>query len=311
MDHALGAVDGLKFSGRKALGVASLAFGVVVLLCVVVFLSFPDAFVQRFVEERITRGLAASYPGYSIRIGGMHFDVVENRLACDTVMLSRNDSTFSCSIATLSVRGIHWLGFLRGGGSDPASFGGSVLEAGEIDMAFLPSGYGLRCGPLRVSVPDSEIVAESLEMHPLENDEQFFGESRFRKTRFGIGARECRLAGVPCVDVLQGENIRIRSVQCQDVSVDVLINKDKPSVENARRPRMPNEMLSSMKDTVGLDSLIITNCRLKYSERFVVGRKPATLTFDRVQLLVTGIASHAGPDAEAGVQARGTSGAAR
>jgi hypothetical protein len=69
---------------------------------------------------------------------------------------------------------------------------------------------------------------------------------------------------------------------------------------------MPNEMLSSIKDTVGIDSLIITNCRLKYSERFVMGRKPAILSFDRVELLVTGIASHAGRDAEAGVQARGT-----
>jgi hypothetical protein len=306
MGGELGAAKKLKFSGRRILGIASIAIGVVVLACVVVFLSFPDAFVQRFVEERVTRRLAAAYPGYSIRISGMHFNIVENRLACDTVMLRQNDSSFSCSVASLSVSGIHWLGLLRGGSSDPGNFAGTVLEAGRIDMAFQPSGYGLRCGPLRVSVPDSEIVAESLEMHPLENDEQFFAGSRFRKTRFGIAAHQCRLQGVPFAGVLRGENIRARSLRCQDVSADVLINKDKPSVENARRPRMPSEILSSMKDTVGLDSLIITGCRLKYSERFVRGRNPATLTFDRVQVLVTGVASHAGADAEADIQARGT-----
>ncbi len=306
MDRELGRVKRRKFSGRRALGIASLAFGVFVLVCVVVFLSFPDAFVQRFVEERITRRLAAAYPEYSIRISGMHFNVVENRLECDSVMLSQKDSSFSCRIASLSVSGIHWLGLLRGGSSDPANFAGTVLEAGEFVMAFQPSGYGLRCGPLRVSVRDSEIVAGSLEMHPLEKDEQFFAESRFRKTRFDVGARECGLKGVPFLGVLRGENIRARSFRCQDVSADVMINKDKPPVENARRPQMPNEILSSMKDTVGLDSLIITDCRLKYSERFVVGRKPATLTFDKVQLLITGFASHAGRDAEAGIMARGT-----
>src|ERR1017187_8015873 len=87
MERELGAANKPKFSGRRILGIASLAIGVVVLACVVVFLSFPDAFVQRFVEERVTRRLAAAYPGYSIRISGMHFNIVENRLACDTVML--------------------------------------------------------------------------------------------------------------------------------------------------------------------------------------------------------------------------------
>lgn len=219
MDRLPGVVKRPKSPGRKALGIASLAFGVVVLVCVLAFLSFPDAFVQRFVEERITKSLAASYPEYSLRISGMHFDIVENSIACDTVIMSRKDSSFSCSIARLSVRGIHWLGLLRGGSSDPRIFASSVVEAGVVDMAFQPSGYGLRLGPLRASVPDSEIVAEEVEMHPLVNDEQFFAGSRFRKTRLGLKARECRVEGVPFAGLLQGGGLRARSLQCLDLSL--------------------------------------------------------------------------------------------
>ena len=204
MDRKLGSADRKKLPGRKALGIASLALGIVVLVCVVGYLSFPDAFVRRFVEERITKGFAASYPDYSIRISGMHFDIMKNRITCDTVTLSRNDSTFSCSVAALSVSGIRWLGVLRGQSARLQSLGGSVVEAGEVEMAFQPSGYGLWCGPLRVSVPDSEIAADALEIHPLVNEEQFLGESRFRKTRFDMRARQCRLAGLACVDLLQG-----------------------------------------------------------------------------------------------------------
>ena len=274
------------------------------LLCVVGYLSFPDAFVRRFVEERITKGFAASYPDYSIRISGMHFDIMKNRITCDTVTLSRNDSTFSCSVAALSVSGIRWLGVLRGQSARLQSLGGSVVEAGEVEMAFQPSGYGLWCGPLRVSVPDSEIAADALEIHPLVNEEQFLGESRFRKTRFDMRARQCRLAGLACVDLLQGKNMHARSMVFRDVSLDVLINKDKPSAVDSRGPRMPNEIMSSLKDTVGLDTLIVSGGRLLYGERFVIGRKPATLTFDDMQVLVTGIASNSGPAAGASVQAR-------
>ena len=304
MDRGSGTAERKKLSGRKALGIVSLASGIVLLVCVVGYLSFPDAFVRRFLEERITKGFAASYPDYSIRISGLHFDLMKNRIACDTVAVSRNDSTFFCSAASLSVSGIRWLEVLRGQSALLQSLGGSALEAGEVDMAFQPSGYGLKCGPLRMSVPDSEIAAEALEIHPLVDDEQFLGESRFRKTRFGMSARQCRLGGLACVDLLQGKNIHVRSVVFRDVALDVLINKDKPSAVDSRSPRMPNEIMSSMKDTVGLDSLIISGGRMLYCERFVIGRKPATLTFDDMQVLVTGIASHAGPAAGATVQAR-------
>ena len=305
MDRTSVAAHRKKLTGRRVLGITSLAFGVVVLVCVVVYLSFPDAFVQRFVEERITRGFAALYPEYSLRITGMHFDVMANRISCDTVMLRRNDSSFSCRVAKVSVRGIDWLGLLRGRSSDLRSLVGTVAEAGEIDMEFQPSEYGIRCGPFRLSVPDSEIVAEALEIHPLMSDEQFLGGSKFRKTLFGMGARHCRLAGLACVDVLQGKNLHARSMEFRDVSLDVLINKDKPSPVDARGPRMPNEILSSLKDTVGLDTLIVSGGRLAYSERFVIGRKPALLTFDDMQILVTGIASHAGAAACASIEARG------
>jgi hypothetical protein len=108
MRRGRGAVDRQKPSGRKALGIGLLAFGVVVLACVVIFLSFPGAFLQRFVEGRITKSFAASYPGYAIRVSGMRFDIMKNRIACDSVNLARNDSSFSGSIAMLSVSGVHW-----------------------------------------------------------------------------------------------------------------------------------------------------------------------------------------------------------
>lgn len=305
MDHVAVPNKRKKLSRRKVLGFASLSLGAVVLVCVVVILSFPGIFLQEFVEGQITRAFAESNQGYSIRTSGFRLDILRNRIACDSVTLARNDSSVSCSIATLSVGGIHWLGLLRGTSFDMRGLAGSIVEAGGFDLTLQPSGYRYRCGPLRVSVPDSEIVAEAVDIHPSVNGEQFFGGSRFRKTRIGLGARKCTMAGLALIDLLQGKKLHARSVQFQDVSADILINKDKPSIADSPAPRMPSEILASIKDTVGLDSLIINDGQLRYGERMTMGMRPATLTFDHVQVLVTGIASHSTGDANVGVQARG------
>jgi len=44
---------------------------------------------------------------------------------------------------------------------------GSIADAREMVLNFWQSQYELRCARLRISVPDSEILAEALELHPL------------------------------------------------------------------------------------------------------------------------------------------------
>jgi hypothetical protein len=55
---------------------------------------------------------------------------------------------------------------------------------------------------------------------------------------------------------------------------------------------MPNEILFSIKETLQVDSLSFKNGCLKYCERFVLGSKPAFITFNNMQVLAEGIANH-------------------
>ena len=76
--------------------------------------------------------------------------------------------------------------------------------------------------------------------------------------------------------------------------MDILVNMDKPWDTKTPGPLMPNEALSSMKDTIRVDSLQIVNGRLNYNERYVVGAAAATVTFDKMQALALGIVNHTG-----------------
>jgi hypothetical protein len=305
MKSSGGTNRGRKLRAARIFGFASLALAFLAGAGILLFLTVPSIFLQPYVEKRLVEGFAASNPGYSMRLGALQISVVKNRVSCDSVFVTGVDSSFSLSVAGISVEGVRWWEFIGGNRFDPGIFRGTVFASGEVSVVLDQSGYAFRCGSLRVSAPDSEIVAEGVEIHPIVTDVEFFEESRFSKTRLVLAAGACRLKGVACIDVLQGENLHARSLLLADVTADVLIDKDKPAGKDEPGPRTPGAFFSSLKDTVGLDSLTISRGNLLYGERWLRGKRPAVLTFDGIEALVTGIASHGPPDSGANIHAAG------
>jgi hypothetical protein len=289
-EHSLN--DRRKLTPLKIASYAGFAVGAIVLVCVLTLLLFSDPLVNRFVKPRITKAFAEAYPAYSLRIADMNYSVLKNRFGFDSVALRTVDGTFSNQIDQFSVSGIHWMHLLWGGSLAPNDFANSVVEAQDIMLNLTQSHYKFRCKRLRVSVPDSEMVAESLKVHPLAGDDEFFGESKFRKTRLSIVAPHCSVMGLACLELLQGKSYRARSVHIHDALLDILVNKYNPDSRDTSGPFMPNEILSSIKKTLHVDSLSFMNGSLKYGEGFVLGAKPAFVTFDNMQVLAEGIANH-------------------
>ena len=294
-----------KLSPRKLAAYAGLAVAAVILFSVLVFLFFPVTYINGYLKNQIIKAFARAYPAYSIRIAGVHYNIWKNRIGCDLIELTSIDSTFSFTVAKFSVRGISWVHILWQGDIASKDFSGSVADAREIVLSFRQSQYELRCARLRVSVPDSEISAEALELHPLVEDDKFFAGSKFRRTRFRIVLPQCRVTGADCLGLLQGEAYRARSVKVNDASFDILVDMDTPYNKNSSRPLMPNEALSSITKMTQVDSLNIMNGRLKYAERYRIGAAPAEVTFDSIQMLAEGITNHAAPGATAVIHAQG------
>jgi hypothetical protein len=267
------------------------AVGAIVLVCILTLLLFPGSLVNRFIKPRITEAFAEAYPAYSIHIADMKYSVFKNRFGFDSLALSAVDGTFSSNMGPFSVSGIGWMHLLWGGSLAPHDFANSVVDAKDIVLDFPQEQYELRCGRLRVSVPDSEIVAEAIRLHPLGDDEQFFAGSKFRKTRFRFVVPHARVMGLACLELLQGKMYRTRSAQVRDAFIDVLINKDKPTARDTLSPPMPNEILALMGKNIEVDSLTIWNGGLKYGERYTAGSEPGVITLDSMQVSVRGIDS--------------------
>jgi len=282
-----------------------LAIGSIAIVCLLLLLLFPDPVLNRFVKPRITEAFAEAYPANLLRIGSMQYSVVKNRVVFDSVAISTADSSFSGSVGQLSIRAVAWTPLLWGGSLAPDDFSSAVTDARDILLTFSQGQYVLRCEALHVSVPDSEISAEALEIHPPGDDEQFFAESTFRQTSLRCAIPRVRAGGVALLEAAQGKMFRTRSIHIDEPVIDILVNKDKTSAKASSTPLMPNEILASIKDTLEVDRLTILNGGMKYGERFAVGGKRALITLDSMQILAEGIANYGNRDSALVIHAQG------
>jgi hypothetical protein len=285
-------IDRRKMRPLKITAYAGITLGTIVVACVLAILLFSDPLVNRFIEPRIKKAFAAAYPAYSLRMTGMHFNVFTNRFGFDSVSLRAVDGEFSSSAVSFSVSGIGWAHLLWGGTLAADDFTNSMAEGQDIELNLRKYQYRLRCKLIRMSVPKSEIVTESLNLEPLGGDKQFFDGSPFRKTRLNVVTRRCSVEGLAFLEILKGENYHAHSVEIRDAEIDVLLNKDRPDGKDTSGPFMPNEILGSIKRKVNVDRVSITNGQLKYSERFDPDAKPSFITFDSMNVLAEGIANY-------------------
>jgi len=280
-----------KLSLLKVAKYVSFFIGSVILICVLIFIFFTSPFINTFLKDRITKSLKETYPAYSIQLGDMHYNVWKNRLGCDSITLKTGDSAFTCSVASFSVSGIGWMKILLQGGFTSNTLTSIVIDAQKITLNFRLSQKELRFGMLHISVPDSEVTADSIKYNSLIDDEQFFAKSKFRQTRFRFDIPHIKIIGLDCLGLLQGNIYSAKSINIEDVFADILVNMDKPYNINSSNPQMPNEFLSSMKEIVKVDSLKISNGRLKYCERFAIRTTPGVVTFNKVNVKVSGISN--------------------
>lgn len=236
------------------------------------------------------KAFSEAYPAHSIRMADMHYNVLENRLGCDSMILKTGE--FTCSGASFSVTGIGWMTLLRQGGFSSSTLGRLVIDVHGVVLTFHESQHVLRFRTLHLSVPDSELVADSITYNSLLDDEQFFEKSQFRQTRFRFEIPQMQIKGLDCLALLQGNIYDAESITVQDVFADVLVNMDTPYDKNSTDPQMPNEALSSMKEIVKVGSVKVMNGRLKYCERYAVGGTPGVITFNNVNISASGIANH-------------------
>jgi hypothetical protein len=280
-------------TGKKVL-FTSLFLAIIIFVLLIIFLSFPQTYLNGFLKNKIIYEFTKAYPEYSLKIADVNFNFLKNRIECDSIEIAKPDSTYSCQITSISLSGVGWIELFRGSKFSNNSIANASLDVEGIVFDLKQLQYQIQCGRMHFSVADSIFTAGLFKFHPLVSDEKIFKESKFRNTRYRLIIPKININGLAYLDLINKNNYEMRSINIQDAFLDVLVNMDKPSDTKAPNPLMPSAGLSSMMDTIHVDSLQVMGSRLDYYERYVIGEKAATVTFDNIQALVEGIANHTG-----------------
>ena len=279
-----------KISHPKGVKYPVIIIGAVIIIIILILTFFPDPIINTSFKDKITKAVTKAYPEDSIHLGKMHYNVWKNRLTCDSIKLTTNK--FTGSAPSFSISGISWIKIIIQGDIAPDNFSGSALDAQDIIINLHQSHNVLRFRMLHISVPDSEMVADSIKYSLSIDDEKFFAKSNFRQTRFRTDISSVIITGLDCIKMLQGNAYAAKCINIHDIFTDILVSMDKPYDKNSSNPQMPNEFISSIKEIVKIDSLRIFNGRLKYSERFNPAAKPGVVTFNDVNISISKIANH-------------------
>lgn len=280
------------FSMLKFLKHTSFVIGAVIIFSVLVFVLITGPFINTFLKDRIAKSLNEAYPKYSIQLGDMQYNVWQNRLGCNYITLKSSDSTFTVSAALFSISGIGWIKILWDRDFALNDLKSTEIDAQKIVLNFKKSQTELRFGMLHISVPDSEMIIDSIKYHSLLDDEQFFAQSQFKRTRFRFDIPKINIVGFDYPGLIRGDIYSARKIDIHDIFADILVNMDKPYEKNSKNPQMPNEALSSIKEIVKIDSLKIINGRLNYSERFSIEATPGIVTFKKVNVSASRISNN-------------------
>ena len=276
----------------KAVMYMNIWVGSIMLSLVLLLTIFPDKMINSIFHDHITKALAEAYPAYSIKFGDIHVNFWKNRLEVNSATLKTIDTNYTCTASSLSISGINWIKLIGLSTHTYDILAKSIINLNHMAIIFHESKYKLTIGRLHLSVPDSELEADTIKYCLFIKDECFFAKSPYRQTMYSFEILGIKITNLDVPALLQGSAYKAKSISINNSYADILVNMDKQRDKNQPNPRMPNEAFASIKEIIKVESVKFSNGRLKYSERYAVKAKPAVITFNKVNLSVSGIANH-------------------
>src|SRR5665647_779217 len=85
----------LRFKARDP----AFVIGGIIIICVLLFTFLPDPFINLLLKDRITKAITKAYPGDSIHLGYIHYNIWKNRIGCDSIKIKTNGIYSACLLS--------------------------------------------------------------------------------------------------------------------------------------------------------------------------------------------------------------------
>ncbi len=150
--------------------------------------------------------------------------------------------------------------------------------------------YKLSFGSINVDKDEGDIVVNFLKLKPKENIYKLAARQRPSKEVFDIKAERISINGVDIKDIINNRRLFLNGITID--GADVLIVKDKRIPDNPdKRPLFPNQLLYKMDFPLKIDTVLLRNSFLQYSERTKNPKRLMTVKFSGVESEIYNVSS--------------------
>jgi hypothetical protein len=172
-------------------------------------------------------------------------------------------------------------------------FGFSIASQLQIDsLSFRIPGsyYKIHIAKSEILQQEQELKFSDLKLYPIRGLHAQAVGLRNQDDVIDLTIKSVQTVGLDFDDLLSREGVFMQKLLLDEPSIQLMRDKRLP-VDESKRPKMPQQAVRDIKGNFGIDSILLLNASLVYTE--LMGKKPDTpsVNFDSLFTLITGFAS--------------------
>ncbi|MBC8124758.1 MAG: hypothetical protein H7X70_03410 [Candidatus Kapabacteria bacterium] len=161
-------------------------------------------------------------------------------------------------------------------------------------IAFIqPNSYTFAGTGIVFSYRTRELIFGYFTLGPTREDAEHFAAQKFKTDRFRIRGDSVHLRDIDFGALTDRTALHVRKIDMASLSLDILSNKRLGSNPKAGKPKMPNELISSIPFILHVDSISVFSAKILYGERWAHSAKPAELSWSGVRILALNLSNTA------------------
>lgn len=141
----------------------------------------------------------------------------------------------------------------------------------------------------RVSTADSTVVLEALSFGPTLSDSAFMKRKGHRLNRVSTSIRRVELRGIDVRQAIRQQDVVARAVVLDSPRVDVFRDNRMPPPPTDPPPKMPNELVRSLRSTIRLDTIFVRRGAIRYAKWKPDAPRPGHISFKRLSATITNL----------------------
>ncbi|MBC8321745.1 MAG: hypothetical protein H8E34_13600 [Bacteroidetes bacterium] len=211
-------------------------------------------------------------------------------LALNVIDINNNDTVFFISSFNLLFKNIA----LIKNESDTAGFN-LVLKDIDLHMSDeqfrLPGGkYLLSFNDMSFNSDHALLAIKKLKIKPLYGRSKMVSMSKYQDEIFDCELEKVEIHSLYPADIIRNSIIILSHVAINRMKLNIFKDKHLP-FNTEKRPKLPQQLLKSLKQDLYIGSLIINESELVYSEQHIKMEEPMTVTLGDFNVKVSNITS--------------------